>query len=104
VSSGTRWQCPLVYGDFSSIANKIYDPTSHALAADGKTITATLFAGNILPQNRISPIAAKYIQFYPQPNVPGRANGAQNFITTTQAVTLSQGQTTTAGIITLSRG
>jgi hypothetical protein len=29
---------------------------------------------------------------------------AQNFITTTQAVTLSQGQTTTAGIITLSRG
>ena len=28
-------------GDFSAYRNKIYDPDSHALAADGKTITAT---------------------------------------------------------------
>src|SRR6266481_4242634 len=30
-------------GDFSAIANRIYDPNSHVLGADGKTITATLF-------------------------------------------------------------
>ena len=28
-------------GDFSAIAARIYDPNSHALAADSKTITAT---------------------------------------------------------------
>jgi hypothetical protein len=33
-------------GDFSAISSKIYDPNSHALAADGKTITATVFPGN----------------------------------------------------------
>src|SRR3989442_13531706 len=44
-------------GDFSGIASRIYDPNSHALAEDGKTITATLFPGNAIPQNRISPIS-----------------------------------------------
>jgi len=32
-------------GDFSAIASRIYDPTSHVLAADGKTITATPVSG-----------------------------------------------------------
>src|SRR6266404_348736 len=32
-------------GNFSAISNKIYDPFSHVLQADGKTITATQFAG-----------------------------------------------------------
>ncbi len=41
-------------GDFSAIANRIYDPTTHVLGADGKTITATPFPGNIIPQSRIS--------------------------------------------------
>ena len=36
-------------GDFSAHRATIYDPLSHALAADGKTITATPFPGNIIP-------------------------------------------------------
>ena len=65
-------------GDFSAIANKIYDPNSHALAADGKTITATLFPGNIVPQNRISPISKKLLEFYRTPTLPGVVN---NYVT-----------------------
>src|SRR3984893_18681210 len=51
-------------GDFSTVPNKIYDPNSNVLAADGKTITATPFAGNIIPQNRISPISKQFLEFY----------------------------------------
>ena len=65
-------------GDFSSIPFKIYDPTSRAFAADGKTITATLFPGNVLPQNRISPISKKLLEFYRTPTLPGVVN---NYVT-----------------------
>jgi hypothetical protein len=65
-------------GDFSAISNKIYDPKSHALAADGKTITATLFPGNIIPQNLISPISKKLLEFYRTPVLPGVVN---NYVT-----------------------
>lgn len=64
-------------GDFSGIANKIYDPESRVLDADGKTITATQFPGNIIPQNRISPISKQLLQFYQQPTTGGSTN---NFI------------------------
>src|SRR5258706_2606975 len=65
-------------GDFSAIANKIYDPTTRVLAADGKTITATQFPGNIVPQGRISPISKKLLESYRQPILPGVVN---NFVT-----------------------
>ncbi len=65
-------------GDFSAIVNKIYDPNSHAVAADGKTITATLFPGNIVPQSRISPISKKLLEFYQTPVLPGVIN---NYVT-----------------------
>jgi hypothetical protein len=65
-------------GDFSAVAARIYDPNSHALAADGKTITATLFPGNVLPQNRISPISKKLLEFYRTPVLPGVIN---NYVT-----------------------
>ena len=65
-------------GDFSAIASRIYDPNRHALAADGKTITATPFPGNIIPQNRISPISKKLLEFYRTPILPGVVN---NYVT-----------------------
>src|SRR3954470_13611693 len=64
-------------GDFSAIAPRIYDPLSHVLAADGKTITATPFPGNILPANRISPISKDLLEFYRTPTLPGAVN---NFV------------------------
>jgi len=65
-------------GDFSAISSRIYDPNSHALADDGKTITATLFPGNVIPQNRISPISKKLLEFYQTPVLPGVIN---NYVT-----------------------
>src|SRR6266404_190670 len=65
-------------GNFSGIANKIYDPLSHVLQPDGKTITATPFVGNIIQKDRISPIAIKLLEFYRIPTLPGVVN---NYVT-----------------------
>jgi Carboxypeptidase regulatory-like domain len=65
-------------GDFSGIANKIYDPNSHVLSADGKTITATPFDGNKIPASKISPISKKLLEFYRTPTLPGPIN---NYVT-----------------------
>ena len=65
-----RWPCRAETSRQSPA--RIYDPNSHALAADGKTITATLFPGNILPQNRISPISKKLLEFYRTPTLARR--------------------------------
>jgi hypothetical protein len=57
----------------------IYDPTTSVLA--GSLVRRTPFPSNVIPSNRLDPIALKYMQFYPQPNTPGQANGLQNFVT-----------------------
>ncbi|MEO8129076.1 MAG: carboxypeptidase-like regulatory domain-containing protein, partial [Bryobacteraceae bacterium] len=60
-------------GNFSELLNRptpivIYDPATRIIAADG-TITASPFPGNIIPTNRISPTATKFLEFYPTPNL-----------------------------------
>ena len=72
-------------GDFSALLKvpgsnnyTIYDPSTGVLS--GTLVSRTPFAGNVIPQNRISPIAAKYLQYYPQPTTAGLANGLQNFV------------------------
>jgi hypothetical protein len=60
-------------GDFSgylaaNAQNAIYDP------ATGDPVTGigrTQFPGNIIPQNRISPQAAKILAYFPLPNISG---------------------------------
>lgn len=59
-------------GDFSELLARgivIYDPNTRVTGADGK-ITATPFAGNIIPANRINAISKKFLEFYPTPNLP----------------------------------
>ena len=51
-------------GDFSELSTAIYDPTSGRAA----------FAGNLIPRERIDPIASKILSLYPLPNGPGLAN------------------------------
>jgi hypothetical protein len=65
-------------GDFSGVGARIYDPISHATADDGKTITAAPFPGNVIPQNRISSISKKLLEFYRTPTAPGLVN---NYVT-----------------------
>ena len=58
-------------GDFSAVANGIYDPTTGAVNGSGRTA----FANNQIPQNRISPIARQLIAMIPEPNIAGAPLG-----------------------------
>jgi hypothetical protein len=45
----------------------LFDPTTHQP-----------FAGNVIPRNRLNPIALALLNFYPQPSLPGSANNYQS--------------------------
>lgn len=65
-------------GDFSELLTqgvRIYDPFTNP---------RTPFAGNIIPQNRISSIGARYAALYPEPNRAGLANNFSSAPTRTQ--------------------
>lgn len=54
-------------GDFSEFGNVlVYDPLTAT-----PTGTRSPFPGNVIPGNRISPVAAAYAALYPLPNRPG---------------------------------
>jgi hypothetical protein len=60
-------------GDFSALKNAagapitIYDPTTTQLGANG-VYTRTPFPGNIIPANRMDPVALKLMKYFPEPN------------------------------------
>lgn len=67
-------------GNFSGLGVTIYDPltavagTGTGAGGNGCAVGAycrTAFAGNIIPQDRISPIARRILSFYAQPKAPG---------------------------------
>ena len=74
-------------GDFSKTVTiiggvptqiKIYDPASSVVVNGVRS--RTQFAGNVIPPERINPIAAKVLQQYPQPNTAGSSvTGRQNY-------------------------
>ncbi|HKE25453.1 MAG TPA: TonB-dependent receptor [Bryobacteraceae bacterium] len=57
-------------GDMSGSGTPIYDPMTGNANGTGRTA----FAGNIIPQSRLDPIALRIQQLYPLPNLPGIAN------------------------------
>jgi hypothetical protein len=76
-------------GDFSALlplgsGYQLYDPNTGVLS-NGK-ITRQPFAGNVIPSSRLNGIAKNYLQYYPQPNAPGSANGQNNFVAATPSV------------------
>ncbi|HEX7795938.1 MAG TPA: carboxypeptidase regulatory-like domain-containing protein, partial [Vicinamibacterales bacterium] len=52
-------------GDFSELTTPIYDPT---------TTPRTAFQGNVIPSNRLDPIALRFMGLYPTPTSAGLAN------------------------------
>ncbi len=58
------------FGELPKSTTGIYDPKTRKLGPDGKTPTAELFPGNVIPQSRFHPTAVKFLEFYAQPNVP----------------------------------
>jgi outer membrane receptor protein involved in Fe transport len=61
-------------GDFSALlpGTVIYDPTTSRQV--GTTTVRDPFPGNIIPQNRIDPIARNLMQLYPAPTTSGLVN------------------------------
>lgn len=57
-------------GDLSASTSPIYDPLTGSADGSGRTP----FPGNIIPQERIDPVAAKIISLLPLPNLPGSTN------------------------------
>jgi len=74
-STGLYSLAPVAFqgGDFSTLANRIYDPATRVRLADG-TLSGTLFPGNVIPAARISPISKKLLEFYRTPTLPGVLN------------------------------
>jgi hypothetical protein len=69
-------------GDFSALLPNIviYDPLTAVRRADGR-VERQPFPGNIIPTQRLNPIALEVLKYYPLPNQPGTAQGVNNFIT-----------------------
>ncbi|HEV2709741.1 MAG TPA: TonB-dependent receptor [Edaphobacter sp.] len=77
-------------GDFSQTFNtsgalvKVFNPFS---TAGGQR---TQFAGNVIPQGLIDPVAQKILSYYPDPNLPGDAQTHVNNFISNAPVRLSQ--------------
>lgn len=80
-------------GDFSDLRDTqgrlipIYDPST--TQGSGSSVSRQVFAGNVIPTNRIDPVARAINDFYPLPNrTPSdpftNANNYENFATETQ--------------------
>jgi len=74
-------------GDFSRLLSlnnstknyTLYDPNTAVL--NGSVITRTPFPGNIIPQNRINPIASKFLSLYmPSANTQGVYDDTNNYL------------------------
>jgi len=73
-------------GDFSALlkANTpgndytIYDPATGVVS--GSRVMRTPFPNNVIPTSRLNPVSLKYLQYYPQPNLPGQINGFRNYV------------------------
>ena len=70
-------------GDFSALlaagsGYQLYDPSTAVLS--GGKITRQPFAGNIIPASRINAVAKAYLQYFPSPNQPGKADGENNYV------------------------
>ena len=71
-------------GDFSQTLNNsgrlipIYDPAT--TAGTGASATRLQFPGNVIPAQRLDPVAVKLMAYYPRPNrTPDSVSGANNF-------------------------
>ncbi len=62
-----------ISGNFAGL-NTIYDPATTKLDPTGKFYVRTPFPNNVIPANRIDPVAKAIAQYYPAPNLTGSNN------------------------------
>jgi outer membrane receptor protein involved in Fe transport len=70
-------------GDFSALlplgeTYRLYDPLT--AVASGNRRVRQPFLNNVIPQDRLNPIALEYFKYYPLPNQPGAADGQGNYL------------------------
>jgi len=63
-------------GNFSG-RNAIFDPATLSPNPNGMGFIRAPFAGNVIPQDRIDPVAARLVALLPDPTLPDKAN---NFV------------------------
>lgn len=86
-------------GDFSKTLQSngqpitIYDPLTTSCV--GGTCTRKAFANNVIPANRIDPVAKKLLDYFPLPNQAGNTQGFFNFFNSPNARTDEYDQFTT---------
>jgi hypothetical protein len=72
-------------GDFSALLPlgiQIFDPATARL--ENGQVRRTAFPGNIIPANRIDPVAREMMKYYPLPNQAGNAQGQNNYLSTNE--------------------
>ena len=70
-------------GDFSNLLAQgieLYNPLSARL--EGTTVVRDRFPGNIVPQALITQFGREIMNLFPEPNLPGDADGRNNYFTT----------------------
>ncbi len=70
-------------GDFSALLRlgaqyQLYDPNTTVAAGNG-TFTRQPFPGNIIPPNRLNPVAQAIAKYWAQPNTAGTSSGSNNY-------------------------
>ncbi len=70
-------------GDFSQLLSvgsqyQLYDPATITAAANGR-FSRQPIPGNIIPPNRISPLAQNVQKYWPAANLPGTRDGSSNY-------------------------
>jgi len=68
-------------GDFSGLpaANIVYDPASAVTSTPGH-VSRTPFPNNMVPSSRFNSIGMKLLAFYPLPDVPGKSDGTNDYV------------------------
>jgi len=89
-SCGGAFVTPLMVGDtagrtLQARVGMIYDPATIRAEANGR-FSRQAFAGNIIPASRIDSVAKALLNYYPQPNTPGTADGRNNFFSPTRSL------------------
>ena len=80
-------------GDFSGQSRAIFDPLSRVFNDAGVAVSATPFAGSVLPQSRLNAVSQRLLEFFPAPTVPGNnlaGNYARNARSTTDTTQFNQ--------------
>jgi len=70
-------------GDFSELLRlgaiyQIYDPLTTTPAGGGR-FARQPFPGNVIPSSRLDKVAQGLLRYWPEPNLPGTADGRNNF-------------------------